>query len=318
MIWLSVRKEGEVESLSELKAQHSKLKKAIQNDKASHDFYLAMWKSAPYAIIAMFPVSAYAYLASAGSYFVGAILATGAVSGVGLYGWHTQKKLNGQIAQSEIELEETEKKLERRIAKVEAQFINSRPSTYLVSLDNISFDQRLEEVRLPTFRYGIVPQLQRDMEFYDSDLMTLLDELDSTVKDEHGKLVKYCRSAKEAIAEVLTPEEGQVNQNPDIMAMRVGGLYLVLCGMIGSGTVLEGANKPYEVARMQKEGIGFVRMLFANEDKNNRTPALLRNTGLKESATDSEGARKKAEGLKTTIEHILKVKFEETPYRPGI
>lgn len=318
MIWLSVRKEGELESLFELKAQHSKLKKAIQNDKASHDFYLAMWKSAPYAIIAMFPVSAYAYLASAGSYFVGAVLATGAVSGIGLYGWYTQKMLNGQIAQSEIELEETRTKLDRRIAKVEAQFINSRPSTYLVSLDSISFGQRLEEGNLNSFRYGIAPQLQKDMESYDGDLMALLDELDSTVKNEHGKLVKYCQSAREAIAEVLTPEEGQANQNPDISAMRVGALYLVLCGMIGSGTVLEGTNRPYEVARMQKEGISFVRMLFANENKNNRAPVLLRNNHLKELAIDIESTRKRAEELKTTIEHILKVKFEETPYRPGI
>jgi len=318
VIWPGVRKEGVVESLSELKAQHSKLKKTIQNDKASHDFYLAMWKSAPYAIIAMFPVSAYAYLASAGSYFVGAVLATGAVSGVGLYGWHTQKKLNGQIAQCEIELEETETKLERRIAKVEAQFMNSRPATYLVLLDNISFDQRLEEVNLNTFRYGIVPQLQKDMEFYDGDLMALLDELDSTVKDEHGKLVKYCRSAREAIEEVSRPEGGQVNQNPDSVAMRVRALYLVLCGIIGSGTVLEGTNKPYEVSRMQKEEISFVRALFANEDKNNRAPILLRNNHLKELAIDIESTRKRAEKLKTTIEHILKVKFEETPYRPGI
>lgn len=312
-----MQRKGEVESLSELKGRQSSLKRAIQNDKASHDFYLAMWKSAPYAIIAMFPISAYAYLASAGNYFIGALLATCAVLSVGLYGWHTQKNLNEQLAQCEIELEETRAQLGRRIAKVEAQFISSRPSTYLVSLDNISFDQWHEESHPRAFRYGIVPQLEKDMESYDADLMALLDELDSTVKDEHGKLVKYSLAAREALAEIVPPDVGVGDQNPDKSAMRVKALYLVLCGIVGHSTILEGGNRAPEVARLQEGEINFMKKLLANEDNDNHAPALLRNARLKDLATSSESARQKAERLSTTIEHIIKVKFEETPFRPG-
>jgi hypothetical protein len=311
---------NKVESLSELKSRRSILKKAIQKFKASHDFYLAMWKSAPYAIIAMFPISAYTYLLSAdySGYFIGAVLVAVAVTSLGLYGWSTQKKLSEQIAQSEISLEDVETTLHRRIAKVEAEFISSKPSTYLASIDNMSFDSRLAEVHMTTFRDAKVPQLLRDMECHDGDLMVLLDEFDRTVKGEHAKLVKYCLSARAAIAEVIKADGEHGADNPDIVAMRVKALYLVLCDIIGPSTVLEGNSRPITLPIMQNGELTFVRQLFASQSRDNKVPSLLGDSSLRALATDVESVRRKAEALRTTIEHIVKVKFEDVPSGFGV
>ena len=318
-------------SLKDLQLSYEKLRKEIKASESSHEFHLAMWKSAPYAVIAMISAFSLAFFVSPTptyqmgpvsipAYSIGPLLGSILVAAVGLYGFIRQRALGSEISRAEIQAEETKMQLERRITKVEAQFQNSRPWNRLCHYEDITFEDTLRQMRPSDFSSGIVPQILEDMKQLDADLVRLLADFDKTVNEEISSIISFIDYGETKL-KALDMELG-VNspQPPERRPRQIRALYLIHAGIVKSvlDLVQEPGGRP-KVYNIQPGETHFIQLLFGAEDSTNPFPRLLRDPDLKARAMRVEDSRDKALDAFTTIDRIIKVKYEQQQvFRPGI
>jgi hypothetical protein len=278
-----------------------------------------MWKSAPYAAIAMIPATIYTYLA-VHDYAVGPMAAAVVVSIIGYYGWTQQGNLNKEITKSRIEAEEVAKQLARRIVKVEAEFINIRPSGHLYYYENMLFDEAVFYQGPGEFAPSLIPQLLEDMTTWDQDLVRLLKDFHKASEVEYARLLSFREKAKTKLEECDKLAKVQGQQPAERMPAHIQGLYYVLSGIVVTPLDVVQQQGTVPRIRVPRPAVGhFIQLLYDKEDASNPYPSLLRDKDLRETAVELENARKSALEIFTVVDHIIKVVYGEIPgFQPGL
>jgi len=323
------QEEGRPASLKDLKSRYELVGKKLQIDESSREFYLAMWKSAPYATIAAISTLALTFFTPSQpvihlgdmplpAFSIGPMAAAILVGAIGLVGWCVQSKLSEEIARSTIESEDIDRQLQRRRAKVEAQFIISRPYVGECDLDKIYFT---EHIRGPLHNEldGVVPWILDDMKHMDGDLMMLMSRFREKAVELHGKLASFYDAAK-ANMELLDKTVGLTSQQPpDLQPNRIHGLYLILGGHVRSYLdvqIVAGASPKVYVSSNQESS--FIRDLFGKQDSTNPYPSLLIDPGLGKLAIDCEKSRTDAGAAYTIANQVITVNYGQQEYSPGL
>jgi hypothetical protein len=326
----AIHREVRPPSLKDIQSSQVRIRKKLQTTESRRDFYLAMWKSAPYAFIAAISALALTFytpsqpIYSIGPFHLpvlsaGPIIVAVLVVAIGSYGGWKQRVLGEEIAQSTIELEDIEKQLERRITKVEAQFINSRPSDSRYRLDSIAFNEQLKDAAPYDFSAYLVPQLLEDMKQLDGDLVDLMSRLFKNEVEFHSRLVTFYEEAKSGLDSLDQAMGVTGTESSDRQSNRVRALYLVLGGLVTSHLdVQQQPNRNAKVYTRAPEEGHFIQLLLSSEDSKNPYPSLLDNEGLEGLAADCEKSRTDALASFTMIDRIITVKYVQPEYRPGI
>jgi hypothetical protein len=289
-----------------------------------------MWKSAPYAFIATISALALTFFTPSQPVYlvgrfqlpvfsIGPIIAAALVAVIGTYGGWRQGVLGEGIAKSTIESEAIQKQLERRITKVEVEFINSRPSPIPYHYENIAFSEQLKDNVPIDFTQNIVPLFLDDMKQLDKDLVELMSRLYMNEVDLHSRLVSFFDAARSEL-EALDQALGLTSTQPtDTQPNRVRALYLVLGGFVTSYLdVQQSPGRNAKVYTRAPEEGHFIQLLFGKQDSKNPYPNLLNNPGLRQLAVDCEKSRTDALAAFTIVDRIVTVKYVQPAFHPGI
>ena len=295
-------------SLKNLQMQQDEVRKEIRRFESSHDFYLSMWKSAPYAIIALIPASVYAYLVKE-IYAIGPIVAVLCVFALGMIGCYVQKNLSEKTEAIRIRREQIENQLERRVAKVEAQFMSLNCYFNFSHYSNFIFEERIRLFDHRSSTENIAPKLLEDMKAFDGDLLDLIDEFDKNCQAVLLELVSFYELAKKRLEECDLLIKVQSPQPPDRLPNNIMGVFLVLSGIvISSNDIAPNAGKSEKVSVTPGAG-QFIQLLLGTENNANPYPRLLGDQDLRKLAISLEGARVKVLTTQTIIGHIKAVKY---------
>lgn len=298
-------------SLKELQDQLRNLRNSLKNAESDHEFYLSMWKSAPYAVIALVPATVYAYLIDT-DYAIGPTVAAFVVAGIGYLGWFRQRTLNAGMSATQMEEEEVRKQLERRNMKVDAEFINLRPNSQLCYYENNMFDDNAYYNKPGEFAAHVPHQIVEDMRVRDGDLFQLHKDFHEALVQEYDKLILF---REEAMARLDAMDKSigvQVKQPEERMPSHIQGLYYILSGIVTTPADVIAQVGETPKIRVPRPGIAhFIQLLLGPEDATNPYPGLLRDTDLKTAAVNLESCRKTAQARYNAIDHMTKVKYGE-------
>ena len=295
-------------SLADLKLEVDTENEDIRNCQASHDFYMSMWKSAPYAIIALAPATVYASFIAI-DYAAGPILAAFLIFLIGVIGWYKQESLNETIEKKLSFVSTRKKQLERRMIKVETEFRNMGVSDMQLYVDNFRFDDSLAYSKHSDYRAMVVPQILEDMMHHDSDLLRMRVEFD----DITNQLLDDLKSFDEVTVELITDlnrDAGIPTTNEDLPE-RIHATYYVMSNLVGSVVDVKPESGRPRVQVSSNQARHFIELLFGEQDSSNPYPLLLQATELRTLASGVEELRKKALRAYTAIDETIRVEYQE-------
>ena len=295
-------------SLSDLKSMVEKDNEEIRNCQASHDFYMSMWKSAPYAIIALAPATVYASFIDI-YYAAGPAIAGSLITLAGVIGWYKQESLNERI-EKKLNLVNTRKRqLERRIIKVETEFKNLKPNNTLCYPENFRFDDSLVYWQHTDYGKTIVAQILDDMKYYDGDLLRMRMDYDRI----SNNLIDALKLFYEAAFGLMTGlnRSAGINLSKDSFPPGIHAAYYVMSNLVGSVVDV----KP-DIGR-PRVNVGsniichFIELLFGEKSASNPYPSILSSVELRNLANEIEELRKQALRAYTTVDEMIRVKYQE-------